>query len=217
MFKRLDAVEIMDLGPNYYSQEEYWECLDQLDQIGRYLGGDRATLKGFKHFNPQTIVDVGCGGGKFTERLSLRFPYSKVTGIDLSSDAISYTKPTENLSFEVGTLDGKKSYDIVTSTLVCHHMTDQQLIQFLKDAYSVAKQGIILNDLHRHPLAWLSFFAVSRCFFRNRLVMHDGLISIRRSFVRKDWFEYLQKAGIPREMCSLKWCFPFRWIVVVKK
>ena len=67
---RSQEPELIDLG--HYNEKEYEECLYQLDRIGRFLGGDKATFKAFDHLfaPPSSILDVGCGGGLFTMRLA---------------------------------------------------------------------------------------------------------------------------------------------------
>lgn len=218
--------ELLDLGPAYYTKKEYEDCLFQLDRIGRFLGGNKATLKTFhKISTPQSILDVGCGGGHFTIQLAKEFPQSKVTGIDISSQAIEFAQKRlsetqlKNIEFKVSpALELKaasNSFDVVTTTLVCHHMNDTQLIDFLKKAYQVAKKYIIINDLHRHPLASLAFGMVARPFFNNRLILHDGLLSIKRAFKKSDWIDYLAQAEIPLEQCSITWHWAFRWVLCI--
>ena len=99
------------------------------------------------------------------------------------------------------------------ATLVCHHMQDATLIDFLKKACSIAKRKVILNDLHRHPLALWGFQALAPLFFRNRLIQHDGPLSVRRAFTREDWKRYLTAAGISPDRYTIRWQWAFRWIV----
>ncbi|PJD95779.1 MAG: hypothetical protein CK425_07695 [Parachlamydia sp.] len=224
--QRSSELELLDLGPSYYSQEEYTGCLHQLARIGRFLGGDKATLDVFTRFPaPSSILDVGCGGGQFTLQLAEKFPQAQVTGIDISSQAIDFAQKQleetqlTNVTFEippsVHLLYPANSFDVVTATLVCHHMEDAQLIDFLRKAYAVATHRIILNDLHRHWLAYLGFFLIAKPCFANRLIAHDGLLSIKRAFKKKDWIHFLQAAGIPLEQCSITWHWAFRWVVCI--
>lgn len=228
MKKRCDTLEKLDLGPDHYTLKQYHDCLYQLDRVGRLLGGDRASLRAFKQLkhSPTSILDVGCGGGFFTQRLAKHYPEAAVTGIDLSRDAIDFAKshlsPTlssTRVNFLVShstSLDyPPHSFDVVTATLVCHHLKDCELIEFLKQSMRVAKQAIILNDLHRHCIAWLGFAAIMPFLFPNRLVWHDGLLSIRRSFTYTDWISLLNKASIPLHRCSITWHWAFRWIIVI--
>jgi 2-polyprenyl-3-methyl-5-hydroxy-6-metoxy-1,4-benzoquinol methylase len=224
--KRSHELEWMDLGADYYTSEEYTDCLHQLDRIGRFLGGDRATYRALKKLSasPASILDVGCGGGLFTMRLAKLYPEAQVKGIDLSSEAIAFALDylkankfsNKNLSYSIVKtphLDESKTYDVVMSTLVCHHLTDSALIAFLKQACKIAKQAVILNDLHRHPLASIGFAILAPIFFRNKMIQHDGLLSIKRSFTKREWISLLKAAEIDEKKYSLSWHWPFRWIV----
>ena len=225
MKKRSYEKELIDLGDDFYTKEEYEDCLKQLGRVGKWLLGNRAALYAFNQLDksPKSILDVGCGGGNFTRLLALKYSTATVTGIDFSEKAICYANkqlskiPIENLKFEVpNTLElekPSKSVDLITATLVCHHMNDDELIDFLKRAKEVATQKIIINDLHRHPLAYLSYLLIAPLAFQNRLITHDGLLSVKRSFIKKEWVSYLKKAGI--ENYTIKWKFPFRWIITI--
>lgn len=194
--------ELIDLG--HYSQEEYEDCLVKLGEIGKWLGGDRIIFQALKRMHPQpsSLLDVGCGGGSLTRKLAIRYPKAKVVGIDLNPHAVNFAKKGEqliNLSFE-SRLQGKleepeKSYDLVFSSLVCHHLDDEALVDFIKRSCRVARRKVIISDLHRHPLAYFLFKAISPIFFRNRLIQNDGPLSIRRSFHYSDWVGYLKKSG----------------------
>jgi 2-polyprenyl-3-methyl-5-hydroxy-6-metoxy-1,4-benzoquinol methylase len=227
--ERSSEKELIDLGFPYYSKKEYQECLCQLDKIGRYLGGDKATFKGFGKLKraPKTILDVGCGGGLFTLKLGKKYPQATVLGIDTSSEAIQIAnynlsknkKKSSNVRFSVPASPHlsypAKSFDVITSTLVCHHLNDQELIEFLKSSFQIAKQAIILNDLHRHFFASICYAIITPLFFRNRLIIHDGLVSIKRGFLYKDWINYLSAAGIPLSKCVIRWHWAFRWMVFI--
>jgi 2-polyprenyl-3-methyl-5-hydroxy-6-metoxy-1,4-benzoquinol methylase len=122
----------------------------------------------------------------------------------------------KNLSFECGDFkDINSSFDVVTSTLVCHHLGDEEIVLFLKKASVNANQAVIINDLHRHWIACQLFALSAPLLFKNRLISHDGLISIQRSFIRKDWESYLTSAKIAPASWSINWFWAFRWIVMI--
>ena len=225
--QRSHQPEWMDLGESFYTPEEYHDCLYQLDRIGRFLGGDQATLWALQQLSaiPTSILDIGCGGGLFTLRLAKQYPQAQVVGIDIDPHAIAFarqrleeeqSKPQAQFFVSDSPhLDTRLSFDVVMATLVCHHLSDQELISFLQQACQVAKQTIILNDLHRHCLATMGFAAIAPLFFRNRMIWHDGLLSIRRSFTRQDWKNILKAAAIDASCYTLSWHWPFRWIVMI--
>lgn len=219
--------ELLDLGPTQYSEEEYEKCLIQLDRIGRWLGGDRATLAALRQLkqNPKSILDVGCGGGLFTARLALLYPEAQVTGIDMNPQAIAFAQKRaslmpnqpKNLFFKCQKeeeLEANEKYDLVMTTLVCHHMSDRELVDFIVKAKKTAKK-IIINDLHRHPLPFYLFKILSPLLFNNRLIQHDGALSIRRGFKYRDWIHYLQQAQLKPNQYKIQRKFAFRWLVEI--
>lgn len=217
--ERSKELELIDLGAPHYSPEEYFDCLVQLDKVGQYLGGDRATYKALKKltFSPSSILDVGCGGGGFTRKLGQLYPKSDVLGIEISEPAIKYAQEqsrSSNVAFKYYNLADipSKSYDLVIATLVCHHLSDRELIIFLKECLRVAKHKVIINDLHRHFLAWAGFSCLAPLLFNNRLITHDGKLSVRKAFKRKDWMRYLDELPAKKE---LSWHWPFRWILAL--
>jgi 2-polyprenyl-3-methyl-5-hydroxy-6-metoxy-1,4-benzoquinol methylase len=225
MRERSLQLEWMDLGPAYYTEQEYNDCLLQLHYVGKYLGGDRATLNAFEKFCPAvtSILDVGCGGGLFSRQLAKRFDNTHVYGIDTSPQAIAFANqhleedPLSNLHFEIPATPElnypPQHFDVITSTLVCHHLNDAQLVDFLKRSCRIAKKGIILNDLHRHSMAYGGFALIAPLLFRNRMITHDGLLSIKRAFKKQEWITYLKAAQIPLNSCSITWHWAFRWII----
>lgn len=225
MMQRSLEKEYIDLGS--YSKDEYEECLFLLDRVGRWLGGNRANFKALTVEEPQSILDVGSGGGLFAIAMARRFPQAKIVGLEVNPLAIAFAKrqllsipnPPYNVTFELRDppvlTESSQSFDVVMATLVCHHFDDESLIDFLKKARRIAKKKVIINDLHRHWMAYYGFKALSPFFFRNRLVMHDGPLSVARAFKRADWVCFLASAGIPKERYTIEWHWAFRWLVTI--
>ena len=226
--ERSEEKELLDMGPDYYSPAEYAHCQKMLFRINQLLGFFRNTIQLLKKIPKVTsVLDIGCGGGLFLLHLSKKLPALQLTGTDMSADAIYLadqalkawrsTYPQTKVSFQVqkaAKAFPENSVDIVLTTLVCHHLTDAELIDFLPKALQTARVAVVINDLHRHPAALFLYRLVSP-FFRNRLITHDGLISIRRGFTRAEWVLLLNKAGIKHY--QLQWFFPFRWRLILWK
>lgn len=223
--KRSDQLEWIDLGEQYYTREEYIDCLEELGKIGEKLGGDRATMKAVAQLEEplKNVLEVGCGGGHFLKKFSLKSPKTDFLGIDLDPVAISCAKKYEGQKLSFSLQEKKelsfpnKTFDLVTATLVCHHMKEEELVVFLKQAVGISRKAIIINDLHRFRLARVCFWLACRFQFRNRLIRHDGMISIQRGFIKKEWQELLHQAGIPPSHYTIKWNWPFRWIVSIRR
>lgn len=228
--KRSNEKEFLDLGPEYYAHSEYIDCLKKLFVVNKLLGFFRSTVKILQIFSKEsTLLDIGCGGGLFILHLSKFFPQMHMLGMDISPVAINDAqlslsiwqekRPDSRVSFllqEQTQLDiPKNSFDILLATLMCHHLNDEELVIFLQQAYQIANKAVIINDLHRHRLAYWFYGLASPLLFRNRLITHDGLISIRRGFKRAEWQLLMQRAGI--QNYQLTWCFPFRWRLILWK
>tara|TARA_B100000795_G_C22783340_1_gene433397 strand:+ start:185 stop:907 length:723 start_codon:yes stop_codon:yes gene_type:complete len=206
------------------------DTLDKLETINRFLGGNTVTVKGLKKLLKNqlknktiTIVDLGCGHGdilrdvaKFGRKNNYTF---KLIGIDANFAAIEYAKELSKdyseLSFE--TIDifsddfKKQSYDVVLCTLFLHHFKNEQLISFLKPTIQKATIGAVINDLHRHKLAYYLFKLVG-IFIKNKMVREDGLTSVLRAFKRKE-LEAISAHIKGRFSIQWKWAFRYLWIL----
>lgn len=206
------------------------DTLDKLENINRWLGGNKATINGLKfilknHSKEQeiTIVDIGCGHGdilrdvaKFGKNNGYKF---NLLGVDANPSAIEYanelSKDYEKLSFKTEDIFSEefqnREFDIVLSTLFLHHFKEPQLLSFLEHTIKKTKIGVVVNDLHRHKLAYYLFMLLSP-FIKNKMIVEDGLTSVLRGFKRKDLEKISSKLKIKTQI-SWKWAFRFLWII----
>ena len=226
--KRSSETEIMD--DFTLEGEMFRDTLNKLETINRLLGGNIVTINGIKkvlknHPNEKsiTIIDLGCGHGdilrdvaKFGRKKGYTF---KLIGIDANPDAIEYANELSQeypeLTFEAIDIfsdDFKKlEYDIVLCTLFLHHFKDDELISFLKPTVENANIGAVVNDLHRHKLAYF-LFKIIGVFIKNKMVREDGLTSILRAFKRKDLENISEKIKVQFSI-QWKWAFRYQWIL----
>jgi 2-polyprenyl-3-methyl-5-hydroxy-6-metoxy-1,4-benzoquinol methylase len=226
---RSQEKELIDLGPDFYSQQEYTDCLRKLFRVNRWFGFFRSTRKLLANFpKASSLLDIGCGGGLFILNLSKFYPEVQMFGVDINEQAIVEAKQEldiwqkKSLAMRVSFIHQphpdkilNQEFDLISATLLCHHLGDEELIQFLQETLQKARYAVIINDLHRHWLSQKLYAMFSRILFNNRLISHDGLISIRRGFTRDEWILLLKKANI--EHYQLKWCLPFRWQIVIRQ
>src|SRR6202167_5673157 len=77
---------------------------------------------------------------------------------------------------------GDGAFDLVSCCLFAHHLSPQQLPQFVRECLRVSRRALLINDLVRHPLHLALAFA-GFPIMRSRIAWLDGLTSVRRSYV----------------------------------
>lgn len=173
------------------------------------------------------IADIGCGGGdmllviaRWARRHKIQV---RLLGVDANPHIIEYARKNTAGYPEIEYLRSDifsesfqvRGFDIVSCTLFTHHFTDDQLVKLLTSLYRQVRLGVVVNDLHRHPLAYYSIKAITRLVSRSHMVKHDAPVSVLRAFSRKDWQRILQRAGIRH--FSLRWRWAFRWMLLLEK
>ncbi|GAB14141.1 putative methyltransferase [Arthrobacter globiformis NBRC 12137] len=74
-----------------------------------------------------------------------------------------------------------KSYDVVISNHVLHHLAAKELQQFLDDSAGLARRLALHNDLTRSAAAY-ALFSAGALPLTGSYIRGDGLTSIRRSY-----------------------------------
>ena len=170
---------------------------------------------------PLRVLDVGFGDGDMLralhEHARAKHYALALTGIDLNPRSAPAAKAATPATFAIDWLTGDyadlkgKAWDVIVSSLVAHHMTDDQLIAFIRFMDREAQRGWFVNDLHRHGFAYLGFPVLARLMRWHPIVRHDGTLSIARSFRRADWAAILSEAGVRDARIARR--FPFRLCV----
>ncbi|MEL0645417.1 methyltransferase domain-containing protein [Olleya sp. Ti.3.14] len=225
---RSEAEEIMD--DLDYNGPILHDALDKLAKINQWLGGNIVTINGLKkalknHNKSEaiTIIDLGCGGGDILREISLfgiKNNYNfKLIGIDANPHTVNYanllSQKYDNVSFEAIDIFSDQfnnlEYDLVLTTLFLHHFKEDQLVSFLKPVLQKAKLGIVVNDLHRHKLAYYLFKLLCTT-IKNKTIVEDGLTSVLRGFKREE-LTTISKQINANYQIQWKWAFRFQWIL----
>lgn len=226
--KRTDQEEMMDdfsIGGDLLR-----DTLDKLENINRWLGGNLVTVNALKKVlknHPKekeiTIVDIGCGHGdilrdvaKFGRKKGYQF---KLIGIDANPTAINYANELSEdypeLRFQTQDIFSDEfkaqKFDVVLATLFLHHFKEEALVSFLSNTLKQTQKAIIVNDLHRHKLAYY-LFKLLTIFIKNKMIINDGLISVLRGFKLKDLVNISNKIEVKPQI-TWKWAFRFQWII----
>ena len=227
-FKRRSyKLEYLDTGD--YTPEEYESCIGELQIVNRWMGDAhslRTTL--FPEIEAQglsgfSILDVGAGSG---ELLRVAADWARQTGRRLNAvglelnerSAESIIEESERFD-EIGSVRGNalelpfadNRFDYVICSLFTHHFVDEQVVKILREMSRVARRRIFVIDLNRHPVAYLLYTTLGKLVLHNRLLRHDGALSILRSFKAGELRALGQRAGL-RDL-SVERRFPYRLVL----
>jgi 2-polyprenyl-3-methyl-5-hydroxy-6-metoxy-1,4-benzoquinol methylase len=223
--ERSEEMEIMD--DLSVSGEVVNQTLRELNTINKYLGGNRISLSAFKKLALEQkhirLADLGCGGGdimkdmaKWCRKKSLPATF---VGIDANPNIISYahqnTKDYPEISYQTINIFSdtflSQKFDIIHCCLFLHHFTNDQLIALFRQFKKQARR-VIVNDLHRHLLAYGSIKLLTSIFSKSDMVKNDACVSVARGFKRQELEQILKSAGI--DGYTLQWKWAFRWQLI---
>lgn len=207
--------------------------LKELEFINRFTGGPVLGFDAIRQMVGQRteelhIADIGYGAGDMLAYIikhAHRLPCPvKLTGIDLMPEALEYVqqehpKLPEQVSFETCDyaewFDKGHQPDIIHAGLFCHHLKDNQLVSFLRQAAENCTIGVVINDLERSPIAYYNIKVLTQLFSRSAFTKNDAPLSVLRGFKKREWKTYLEEAGI--DDYSIQWKWAFRHLVTFRK
>ncbi len=173
---------------------------------------------------PVRILDVATGAADIPRAIAAWARRHKrrveIVALDLGSSVLRYARRAIAPYPEIALVRAdarrlpfpRESFDFVIATEFLHHLEDDELLPFLRHLAELARVAFFINDLRRHPISYYGFRALSRLFFRSRLVRHDGPISILRGFTLRECEELKKVLGLGA--ISLYRHFPYRFILI---
>ncbi len=214
------------------SGEELRRNLEELEVINQWLGGYKVVLHALNQLQiPDNhtlhIADIGCGGGDTLKSIANWARRKNINveleGIDANDFMVQYARKHCAAYPEISITQhdvfsesfAQQRYDVIVCSLFCHHFTDAQLTHMFRQLYNQTNFKVIINDLHRHWLAYYSIKYITAVFSGSRLVKNDAPLSVWRAFKRKELQQLMKQAGIKNY--SLKWMWAFRWQLVLEK
>lgn len=225
--RRSHRLEHIDTGD--YTAEEYESCIGELQLVNRWMG-DAHSLRTslFREIEAQSlksfsILDVGAGSG---ELLRVTAGWARQTnrdvravGLELNERSAESINEESQRFDEISSVRGNalqlpfpdSQFDYVICSLFTHHFPNEQVVQILREMSRVAKRRIFVIDLNRHPIAYFLYTTIGKLVLHNRLLRHDGALSILRSFKTDELLELGQRAGL-RDV-SVERRFPYRLVL----
>lgn len=197
------------------SLEDMSGALRFLETTNRRFGGSGVILRFLencsKSWGPRetvTILDLGCGLADipaaiaaWARKKGLRV---RITGLEkvpqIAALAREHVRPHPEISIlerDVFSLPGSEgNFDYVTASLFLHHMPQEKLPLLFQKVNALAKRGAAFSDLSRGPLGYWSVKALC-ALMGNRVVRHDGPLSVQRSFTIEELEALAGACGCP--------------------
>jgi len=198
-------------------EHEFAAAYRELKIINRTLGGVRAIgrfLPPAKKGVNLLMLDVAAGACDVSEALLEKLPCRIVT-LDLNARGLKLADKSWPVVADALALPFREdTFDVVMASLFFHHLSNDNCVQVLSQMWRIAKQRILINDLHRHAVAYFSIRALTALFSKSRMVRHDGPVSVLRAFRSRELLDIARRAGVPAQVHR---SFPYRLVLVADK
>ena len=189
-------------------------------QILRWLGKAARAHSGG---TPLRLVDIGCGYGDLLRAIRRwarrRGVAIDLVGVDLNPETIriarAATPDADRIDYEavdVFKFAEATPVDLMVSSLVTHHFTDGEIVEFLRKMEAMARRGWAISDLQRNRFLYHFIGVASRVGRFHPMITHDGQLSVARSLTRREWQQRITEAGLSASEVSIRW-FLFRFLI----
>jgi SAM-dependent methyltransferase len=195
--------------------------------LGAYTATDAALDPLLRRRDALTVLDLGCGIGDYLARFVRRGPrfgcVVRAVGVDANPVTVGHARAFLDAQLpgplrsraraEIGDALAlpyqADAFDVTHAALFLHHLHGPDAPALLREMDRVGRAGLIINDLHRHPLAWTGIWILSRALRMAPMVQHDGPLSVRRGFRRDELARLARDAALPSP--RIRWHWAFRW------
>lgn len=234
MFKhRSNQSELMD--DLSLSNDDLRKNLEELETYNQWLGGKKVLIKALdnirarhsEYFSNNKIVigDLGCGGGDLLRAINDWATSQRISveliGIDANPFMTQYAaeKSPAYSNIHYKTLDiystefAQLRFDILCLNSVCHHFSDDSLIELFQQLARQTRLAIIFNDLQRHWLGYFAIKSITMLFPFSALAKNDAPLSVLRAFRKQEIIALLEQAHL--SAYQIRWAWAFRWDVII--
>jgi SAM-dependent methyltransferase len=228
--RRAQLTELMD---EPCSRDELRACLHDVTRLNQWFRAWPPLFRWLESFGlrdisqPLRILDVGCGNGDALRRIEhwaeRRNLAVELTGIDINPDAVAVAAeltPSGRIGWsasDVFAYAPERPVHLIFSTIFTHHLTDTDLVRFLRWMEQHAELGWFINDLSRASIPYHLLHLFAKFTRLHPFVQHDGPVSIARAFVTEDWQRLCAAAGLGAVGVSIRPSFPARLCVARRK
>jgi ubiquinone/menaquinone biosynthesis C-methylase UbiE len=135
----------------------YYDFMVEVTSLGHAGMLRRMTVDNARIQPGDSVLDVGCGTGEVALLAKTRTKAGKVYGIDPAPEMIAVARSKAarkklDVDFRVGVIEAlpfsDASLDVVTSSLMMHHLPEELKVRGLAEVYRVLKPGgrLLITD-----------------------------------------------------------------------
>lgn len=109
---------------------------------------------------------------------------------------------------------GDGGVDVALASLFLHHLDDDAAVRLLCELARVARTGVVVSDIVRHPLALLGIRVLTRLGPFHPMTRHDGALSVRRAYTEAELRDLAARAGLAAHGRALRhplWRMAWVW------
>ena len=224
--------ELLDLDEAPF--EEVRESLQDVRRVNRYLSGYRVLLQHIGYFldrhtadRPLHILDVATGSAdqpmEVVRLARSRGIAVRVTAIDINRKMIQFAQEEVRAFPEIQFVQcdvlnmpfKDEGFDVVINSLSLHHFSKEHAVAMLAGFSRLARRGVIVNDLHRSRVAFVTIYMLTRLLTKNRLTRHDAPVSVMNAFTPDEMHEMAKEAGW--QNFTVHRHFPYRIALIENK
>jgi hypothetical protein len=203
------------------SDADLEQNLRDLRFINRWTGA-RRKLRSIlsEHFQPVdtfSFLDVGAASGDIAENVRAAFPNSRTRVLDLDPRNLRLAPPPKLAgdAFHLPLRDN--SCDVTHCSLFLHHFSDRDCARIVREMYRVARKLVVIQDLHRHPIAYRFLPWTRHVFSWHPITVDDGMLSVAAAWRKNELISILEATRLATQS-KIQWHFPsFRYFIAIQK
>ncbi len=150
-----------------------------------------------------TLLDLGTGAGDVATAVRRR---ARRHGLELRLIGVEHHRVCATVAAEAGVTSvvadvaalpfAPQSVDIIVMSQFLHHFPRERVAEMVQTAGRLARRAVVVADLRRTWLAACGIWLVSFPLRFHPVSRHDGVLSVRRGFTRRELANLLTRAGV---------------------
>lgn len=203
--KRTVIPELLDSDDG--TPSEIAASLSDLNGINRRFGGISTTqalveqIAGKLDAKSISLLEVAAGTGAVPAAVAAAMAQTGVAiEVTLLDRAASHLKNGNRGAVAGDALAlpfSDASFDVVSCSLFVHHLTPDEVVQFLNEGLRVCRTAVLINDIVRSRVH-LGLVYAGMPLYRSRLTQHDAPASVRQAYTVNEMRDMVNQSSAAR-------------------